>query len=245
MGIRFPEMVVHAKQVMRRKTVPSSHKLVSRVATAMDVPRGHFAVYVGEMDQNKRFVVPISYLKHPLFQDLLRKAEEEFGFDHPMGGLTIPCREDDFINLTYHLNRHCAVYVGETEKKRFIVPLSYLNHPSFQNLLSCAEEEFGSITLSTSLTTMGIGLRSMALQSKHILKRASSVVDVPKGHCAVYVGETEKKRFVVPVSYLNHPAFQDLLSRAEEEFGYNHPMGGLTIPCKVSAFVDLTSQLSA
>ncbi|XP_026393737.1 auxin-responsive protein SAUR21-like [Papaver somniferum] len=104
MGIRFPEMVVHAKQVMRRKTVPSSHKLVSRVATAVDVPRGHFAVYVGEMNQNKRFVVPISYLKHPLFQDLLRKAEEEFGFDHPMGGLTIPCREDDFINLTYHLN---------------------------------------------------------------------------------------------------------------------------------------------
>ncbi|KAI3989505.1 hypothetical protein MKX01_022780 [Papaver californicum] len=102
MGIRFPEMVVH---VMRRKTVPSSHKLVSRVVqTAIDVPRGHFAVYVGEMNQNKRFVVPISYLKHPLFQDLLRKAEEEFGFDHPMGGLTIPCREDDFISLTYHLN---------------------------------------------------------------------------------------------------------------------------------------------
>ncbi|KAI3989504.1 hypothetical protein MKX01_022779 [Papaver californicum] len=113
---------------------------------------------------------------------------------------------------------HCAVYVGETEKKRFIVPLSYLNHPSFQNLLSCAEEEFGA---------------------------SSSVVDVPKGHCAVYVGETEKKRFIVPVSYLNHPAFQDLLSCAEEEFGFNHPMGGLTIPCKVSAFVDLTSQLSA
>ncbi|KAI3855443.1 hypothetical protein MKX03_025401 [Papaver bracteatum] len=109
---------------------------------------------------------------------------------------------------------HCAVYVGETEKKRFIVPLSYLNHPSFQNLLSCAEEEFG----------------------------ASSVVDVPKGHCAVYVGETEKKRFVVPVSYLNHPAFQDLLSRAEEEFGFNHPMGGLTIPCKVSAFQILKLQ---
>ncbi|XP_026395188.1 auxin-responsive protein SAUR23-like [Papaver somniferum] len=92
---------------------------------------------------------------------------------------------------------------------------------------------------------MGIGLRSMALQSKHILKRASSVVDVPKGHCAVYVGETEKKRFVVPVSYLNHPAFQDLLSRAEEEFGFNHPMGGLTIPCKMSSFVDLTSQMRA
>ncbi|KAI3911936.1 hypothetical protein MKW92_017302, partial [Papaver armeniacum] len=50
-------------------------------------------------------------------------------------------------------------------------------------------------------------------------------------HCAVYVGETEKKRFIVPLSYLNHPSFQNLLSYAEEEFGFDHPMGGLTIPC--------------
>ncbi|RVW93303.1 hypothetical protein CK203_022287 [Vitis vinifera] len=31
-------------------------------------------------------------------------AEEEFGFDHPLGGLTIPCREEAFIDLTYSLN---------------------------------------------------------------------------------------------------------------------------------------------
>jgi|UniRef100_B9HRC8 SAUR family protein len=30
-------------------------------------------------------------------------------------------------------------------------------------------------------------------------------------------------------SYLNQPTFQDLLVQAEEEFGYVHPMGGLTI----------------
>ncbi|KAG9135031.1 hypothetical protein Leryth_011538 [Lithospermum erythrorhizon] len=28
------------------------------------------------------------------FRELLSQAEEEFGFDHPTGGLTIPCRED-------------------------------------------------------------------------------------------------------------------------------------------------------
>ncbi|OVA12634.1 Auxin-induced protein [Macleaya cordata] len=106
MGIRLPEMVLHAKQVIRRKrTVPSSNQFLSPVvSTTLDVPKGHFAVYVGEMSQKKRFVVPISYLNHPLFQELLRRAEEEFGFDHPMGGLTIPCKEDDFINLTSHLN---------------------------------------------------------------------------------------------------------------------------------------------
>jgi len=39
-----------------------------------------------------------------LFKDLLDWAEEEFGFNHPMGGLTIPCTEDYFISLTSSLN---------------------------------------------------------------------------------------------------------------------------------------------
>ncbi|KAL7156504.1 hypothetical protein ABFS83_02G014500 [Erythranthe nasuta] len=69
-------------------------------------------------------------------------------------------------------------------------------------------------------------------------------IEVPKGHLAVYVGESEKKRFVIPLSYLNHPLFHDLLCRAEEEFGFHHPMGGLTIPCSEDRFVDLTSRLS-
>ncbi|XP_027912030.1 auxin-induced protein 15A-like [Vigna unguiculata] len=57
---------------------------------------------------------------------------------------------------------------------------------------------------------------------------------------AVYVGE-KMKRFVIPVSFLNQPSFQDLLSKAEEEFGYDHPMGGLTIPCSEDVFLSITS----
>ncbi|XP_004500759.1 auxin-responsive protein SAUR50-like [Cicer arietinum] len=62
-----------------------------------DVPKGHFAVYVGE--NRSRYIVPISFLTHPHFQTLLRQAEEEFGFDHDMG-LTIPCQEVVFRSLT-------------------------------------------------------------------------------------------------------------------------------------------------
>ncbi|CAN0902465.1 Auxin-responsive protein SAUR21 [Linum grandiflorum] len=98
-------------------------------------------------------------------------AEEEFGFDHPMGGLTIPCSEEGFVSVT-------------------------------------------------------------------------SILNVPKGFLAVYVGETQKKRFVVPLSYLSQPSFQDLLSIAEEEFGFDHPMGGLTIPCSEETFISTTSNLS-
>ncbi|CAO2814929.1 unnamed protein product [Amaranthus hypochondriacus] len=68
---------------------------------------------------------------------------------------------------------------------------------------------------------------------------------VPKGHVAVYVGEAEMKRYVVPLNYLNHPSFQDLLKHSEEEFGYRHPMGGLTIPCNEEAFIRITSQLNS
>ncbi|XWS40135.1 hypothetical protein CRYUN_Cryun18bG0114100 [Craigia yunnanensis] len=81
-------------------------------------------------------------------------------------------------------------------------------------------------------------------QSKQFASQApSSSTNVPKGHFAVHVGESQKKRFVVPISFLNQPSFQKLLSIAEEEFEFNHPMGGLTIPCREEVFIDLTSRL--
>lgn len=76
--------------------------------------------------------------------------------------------------------------------------------------------------------------------SKQFLKlHSKNQKGVPKGHVAVYVGDRneEKKRYVVPLSCLSQPAFQNLLNRAEEEFGFNHPMGGLTIPCNEETFI--------
>ncbi|GER50300.1 SAUR-like auxin-responsive protein family [Striga asiatica] len=106
---------------------------------------------------------------------------------------------------------HFAVYVGENEKKRFVMPVSKM------------------------------AIRKMLKRSLSSEKRSA---EVPKGHFAVYVGENEKKRFVIPVSYLNHLLFQELLLQAEEEFGFYHPMGGLTIPCSEDLFIDLTSRMS-
>ncbi|XP_071701524.1 auxin-responsive protein SAUR21-like [Rutidosis leptorrhynchoides] len=89
------------------------------------------------------------------------------------------------------------------------------------------------------------------IQAKKILKRSSSngsntpSIDIPKGYFAVYVGEQDKTRFVVPVSLLSQPMFLELLHLAEEEFGYNHPMGGLTIPCNEDIFTSLASRLGA
>ncbi|KAI7751969.1 hypothetical protein M8C21_022065 [Ambrosia artemisiifolia] len=89
-------------------------------------------------------------------------------------------------------------------------------------------------------------------QARKILKRSLSnssrtpaTMDIPKGYFAIYVGEQEKKRFVVSLLLLSEPTFQQLLQQAEEEFGYNHPMGGLTIPCSEDAFMELASPFGA
>ncbi|XP_012839934.1 PREDICTED: uncharacterized protein LOC105960316 [Erythranthe guttata] len=88
--------------------------------------------------------------------------------------------------------------------------------------------------------------KSMAIHK--ILRRSLSAekrtTEVPNEHLAVYVGESENKRFVIPLSYLNDPLFQELLYQTEEELGFHLPMGGLTIPCSEDLFIDLTSQLS-
>ena len=90
MGFRLPGI---------RKSLFAANQASSK---AVDAPKGYLAVYVG--DKMKRFVIPVSYLNQPLFQDLLSEAEEEFGYDHPMGGLTIPCSEDTFQHITSFLN---------------------------------------------------------------------------------------------------------------------------------------------
>lgn len=78
----------------KKKPIHQQHQISKSLCRNL----GHVAVYAGEQVEKKRFVVPISYLNHPLFRDFLRCTEEEFGFNHPMGGLTIPCREETFCS---------------------------------------------------------------------------------------------------------------------------------------------------
>ncbi|KAJ0261126.1 hypothetical protein HA466_0043030 [Hirschfeldia incana] len=89
--------LLNAKRIIGFSVAATSKRTVS-------APKGFLAVYVGE-DQihNKRYIVPVSYLSQPSFQALLSKSEEEFGYDHPMGGLTIPCPEETFISVTSRL----------------------------------------------------------------------------------------------------------------------------------------------
>ncbi|KAI3891895.1 hypothetical protein MKX03_026303 [Papaver bracteatum] len=62
---------------------------------------------------------------------------------------------------------------------------------------------------------------------------------VPRGCIAILVGQNEE-RFVIPVTYLNHPKFMVLLNEAEEVYGFRHK-GNITLPCDVDEFLNVQS----
>lgn len=63
------------------------------------VPKGQLAVYVGESGgEFSRVLVPVVYFKHRLFIELLREAEDEYGFEHKKG-ITFPCGYSEFERI--------------------------------------------------------------------------------------------------------------------------------------------------
>ncbi|XP_050884176.1 auxin-induced protein X10A [Lathyrus oleraceus] len=117
-----------------------------------------------------------------------------------------------------------------------------LKHQKSSSLLS-STTSLRSFYCEETKTRMGFHLPGIRRSSFSASQVSSKEVEVPKGYLAVYVGE-KAKRFLIPVSFLNETSFQELLSQAEEEFGYCHPMGGLTIPCKEDIFLHTTSRLN-
>ncbi|ERN08529.1 hypothetical protein AMTRI_Chr11g98210 [Amborella trichopoda] len=96
------------QQILSTKFLKNTFILLGNLSLKMrkgrliDVPKGHFAVYVGK--NHSRFVVPASYLKSPAFQHLLELSADEFGFEHRMG-LVVPCDETFFRRLIDHLDK--------------------------------------------------------------------------------------------------------------------------------------------
>ncbi|KAJ7976142.1 Auxin-responsive protein [Quillaja saponaria] len=72
-------------------------------------PTGFFALYIGE--ERQRFVIPTSYLSHPLFKMLMEKAYNEFGFEQ-RSGLVVPCSVSTFqeiVNAVECSNGKCDI----------------------------------------------------------------------------------------------------------------------------------------
>ncbi|KAH0454029.1 hypothetical protein IEQ34_018353 [Dendrobium chrysotoxum] len=61
--------------------------------------KGWLVVAVGlDGDEFRRFTIPITYLHHPLFLQLLESARETYGYSAE-GPLRLPCSIEDFLHL--------------------------------------------------------------------------------------------------------------------------------------------------
>jgi SAUR family protein len=97
--------IVRIRQMLRqwrKNAAAASFLRVTAACIPSDVPAGHVAVSVGS--RCTRFVVPASYLNHPIFEKLLDEAEEEYGFAN-QGLLTIPCEESVFEHILQIISR--------------------------------------------------------------------------------------------------------------------------------------------
>ncbi|WOH07079.1 hypothetical protein DCAR_0626508 [Daucus carota subsp. sativus] len=73
----------------------------------MKVKKGWIAVEVGQEQENgrlARFAIPISYLYHPLFKQLLDSAHEVYGYQ-ATGPLRLPCSTDEFLFLQRRIEK--------------------------------------------------------------------------------------------------------------------------------------------
>ncbi|URE33897.1 Auxin responsive protein [Musa troglodytarum] len=95
--------IVQLKQVIRHWR----ERLSGHGGEEATVPAGCVPLYVGP--EGKRFEVPARFLKLPVFVELLKRAEEEYGFEQA-GGLAIPCDSDFFRWVADALRRDQASF---------------------------------------------------------------------------------------------------------------------------------------
>ncbi|XP_027352789.1 auxin-responsive protein SAUR32-like [Abrus precatorius] len=80
-----------------------------REVVTKDIPKGCLAIKVGQGEEQQRITVPVNYLNHPLFAQLLKEAEEEYGFAQ-QGTIIIPCQVAQFKNVQHLIDRERSLH---------------------------------------------------------------------------------------------------------------------------------------
>nr|GMD03839.1 auxin-responsive protein SAUR68-like [Ipomoea batatas] len=76
--------------IIRRKRISfpkQNEEEVDSCSTSSAVNKGHFVIYTADQ---KRFVIPLSFLDNKIIRQLLEMSEEEFGLPSD-GPITLPC----------------------------------------------------------------------------------------------------------------------------------------------------------
>ena len=66
----------------------------------------------------RRFAVRVAHLSHPAFLELLRQAEEEYGFPAAPGPIALPCDEDRFLDVLRRVPPSCCCCCGPAAARR-------------------------------------------------------------------------------------------------------------------------------
>lgn len=85
------------------------HHHHGRKEVIRDIPKGCLAIKVGQGEDQQRFIVPVLYFNHPLFMQLLKEAEEEYGFDQK-GTITIPCHVQEFRHVQGMIDKEWSLH---------------------------------------------------------------------------------------------------------------------------------------
>ncbi|MBA0739168.1 hypothetical protein Gogos_012460 [Gossypium gossypioides] len=193
---------------------------IGRRITSSLVDKGHFVIYT--IDQ-KRFVMPLAYLRNTIFVELLKMSEEEFGLPSD-GTITLPC---DSVAMNYILSllqRSLAKYLekavlNSVASNRCSSNTSYC-HQAHTDQQSLKIASIGRKRIASARTNTKI-----AAAAANDYNRSSEVV---KGCFVIFT--MDKRRFLIPLAFLSICIFRELFKLSEEEFGLPSD-GPITFPC--------------
>lgn len=76
-----------------------------------EIPKGCLAIMVGQGEEQQKVIIPVIYMNHPLFMQLLKEAEEEYGFKHE-GPINIPCHVEEFKSVQVMIDQENSHHHG-------------------------------------------------------------------------------------------------------------------------------------
>ncbi|MBA0766495.1 hypothetical protein Gotri_015533 [Gossypium trilobum] len=196
-----------------QKLAAIRRKRITFSSTSSMVEKGHFVVYSAD---EKRFMLPLEYLKNEMVMELFNLAEEEFGI--PSNGHLILPFDSTFMEYAIGL-------IKRKVEKALIVSIVNGRCSSSSNLY---QQETSQQMARKWKKLSVIGRRRIT----------SSLVD--NGHFVIYT--IDQKRFVIPLAYLRNTIFMELLKMSEEEFGLPSD-GPIIFPCDSVAMNYIVSLL--
>ncbi|RWR90630.1 Auxin-responsive protein SAUR36 [Cinnamomum micranthum f. kanehirae] len=198
MARKWQKFAVDARRRISISRTVRSEEVESCIRPLAD--KGHFIVYTID---DRRFMVPLAYLKNPILLELFRMSEEQFGLPCN-GAFTMPCDAifmDCVISLTH---RHVSKDVGKALR-----------------LLKMARK-WQKFTENARRRILTSRIRKSS-EAELCIKSLPA-----KGHFVAYT--IDGKRFMVPLAYLNSPIFIELFRMSEDQFGLPYD-GPITMPC--------------